>query len=366
MSDHDALLAAICANPRDDTPPLVFADWLEENGQAERAAFIRTDIAMSHRDEWDSERLKWEENCDERFANDRGRSGSLPKSLFPPLLGSLEWLNGPATRRGFPRGISVAHHRTLFGVAADVFAMCPIETVSFWDVPRVPDKFVKAPWFARLTGLEFGSGRPPLDVLMALLKTPTELRELSLGGRTVDARRLEAVFSSHLAANIRRLAIHRDEAALGQVVLDALAHWPPNHRLRTLELPGGVVTANAYQVAERIPPGLTSLGLPMSRMNSERAAAFAARGGLAGLKCLELASNPVGNAGAAAIFTSPNLAGLKVLDLSYCQVGDEALRALLDDSPLAEGLNLLNLTGSPASAEMKQAVKDRMGDRVRL
>ena len=31
MSDRDALIAAICANPDDDTPRLVFADWLDEN-----------------------------------------------------------------------------------------------------------------------------------------------------------------------------------------------------------------------------------------------------------------------------------------------------------------------------------------------
>lgn len=32
---------AICSAPDDDTPRLVFADWLEENGEVERAEFIR-------------------------------------------------------------------------------------------------------------------------------------------------------------------------------------------------------------------------------------------------------------------------------------------------------------------------------------
>lgn len=41
MSDEDALLAAIVANPDDDTPRLVYADWLDENGRPERAEFIR-------------------------------------------------------------------------------------------------------------------------------------------------------------------------------------------------------------------------------------------------------------------------------------------------------------------------------------
>ena len=75
MTDRDALLRGIIENPDEDAPRLVFADWLEENGEAERAAFIRADIAISHRDEWGAERLRWEEDCDERFANDRGRGG---------------------------------------------------------------------------------------------------------------------------------------------------------------------------------------------------------------------------------------------------------------------------------------------------
>lgn len=47
MTDGEALLAAIIANPDDDTPRLVYADWLEENGQGERAEFIRVQIAQA-------------------------------------------------------------------------------------------------------------------------------------------------------------------------------------------------------------------------------------------------------------------------------------------------------------------------------
>lgn len=39
--DELALLAAIHAAPRDDTPRLVYADWLQEHGQDEYAEFIR-------------------------------------------------------------------------------------------------------------------------------------------------------------------------------------------------------------------------------------------------------------------------------------------------------------------------------------
>jgi uncharacterized protein (TIGR02996 family) len=41
MSDEAALLAAIIAHPDEDAPRLIYADWLQENGQPERAEFIR-------------------------------------------------------------------------------------------------------------------------------------------------------------------------------------------------------------------------------------------------------------------------------------------------------------------------------------
>jgi uncharacterized protein (TIGR02996 family) len=39
-----SFLEAIRADPDDDTPRLVFADWLDENKQPDRAALIRTQI----------------------------------------------------------------------------------------------------------------------------------------------------------------------------------------------------------------------------------------------------------------------------------------------------------------------------------
>ncbi|HEY1188944.1 MAG TPA: TIGR02996 domain-containing protein [Gemmata sp.] len=45
MNERAALLHAVCANPDDDTARLVFADWLTEHGEGERAEFIRGQIA---------------------------------------------------------------------------------------------------------------------------------------------------------------------------------------------------------------------------------------------------------------------------------------------------------------------------------
>lgn len=43
--EYRSLLAAVLANPEDDLPRLVMADWLEEQGHAPSAGFIRKQIA---------------------------------------------------------------------------------------------------------------------------------------------------------------------------------------------------------------------------------------------------------------------------------------------------------------------------------
>src|SRR4051794_3229291 len=46
MTQEDALLRAIRAEPEDDWPRLVYADWLEERGDP-RAEFIRAQCALA-------------------------------------------------------------------------------------------------------------------------------------------------------------------------------------------------------------------------------------------------------------------------------------------------------------------------------
>jgi uncharacterized protein (TIGR02996 family) len=71
MSDEAALLHAIYANHDDDTPRLVYADWLDEHDQPERAEFIRVQIAVARRTDHgeESQRLY----CRERELLDRHR-----------------------------------------------------------------------------------------------------------------------------------------------------------------------------------------------------------------------------------------------------------------------------------------------------
>lgn len=45
MTTYDALLADVIAAPEDDGPRLILADWLEDDGQPERALYVREAVA---------------------------------------------------------------------------------------------------------------------------------------------------------------------------------------------------------------------------------------------------------------------------------------------------------------------------------
>jgi len=81
MSDREAFVQAIAANPADDLPRLVFADWLDEHGEPERAEFIRTQIRWHHADA--DERKSLDARAEELFKEHWQR-------WFAPLLLALD------------------------------------------------------------------------------------------------------------------------------------------------------------------------------------------------------------------------------------------------------------------------------------
>src|SRR5579871_2100557 len=47
MDMDEAFLQSIIENPDDDAPRLIYADWLEEHGEAARAEFIRIQVEIA-------------------------------------------------------------------------------------------------------------------------------------------------------------------------------------------------------------------------------------------------------------------------------------------------------------------------------
>jgi uncharacterized protein (TIGR02996 family) len=418
MTDGDALLRAICANPRDDLPRLVYADWLEENGRPERAAFIRTDVEMARRDEFDPERLRYaaRREADPWYRN-------AVKEVGEQLPDGLSWSGVPVIRRGFPWSISAHQPNKWRKHAPAITDRYPVEHLSLQgplgrNLAQLP---AGGPWLARLSNLTvWGPPEPPW--LTTLTKSPhaAGVECLSFSTPTLNADRwLPAFLYSPLFPRLTGLGLRGLTGEPARSLAAGLARDPSGPRPRKLDLTHAVLRADTLErlLAPNTFHGLASLDLGYARLRQDGYGVLARADVLSGVASLELwatepteagiralagsatftnlrllnlsrnhvtsgrvmmlaqsptfanlrvlglQSNPLGNAGAAAIATSPHLSNLLVLNLSHCQVGDDGIRAILE-SPLAERLVLLDLTGSPASAEMKQAVKDRMGGRV--
>ncbi len=124
MSDRDALFRAVCESPDDDTPRLVFADWLEENGDLERAEFIRLQVRLAPSDapRWDDPEGSARMNQLERAHGEAWRA-ELPKV---DGAGFCSWF-----KRGFVDTLAVKDVGALVAHAAELFAAAPVHTVIF-------------------------------------------------------------------------------------------------------------------------------------------------------------------------------------------------------------------------------------------
>src|SRR5262245_56576550 len=79
--DDDAFLSAILDDPESDAPRLVYADWLDERGESDRAEFVRVQCALAKIDEaddrWPELRLR-----ERQLLGRRAREWSRPLRTF--------------------------------------------------------------------------------------------------------------------------------------------------------------------------------------------------------------------------------------------------------------------------------------------
>src|SRR5262245_13301502 len=117
----DAFLAAIRDNPTADAPRLVYADWLEDHGQAERAEFIRVQCRLAGLPEWDARRP--ELSFRERALLDRHARAWMAEL---PQLENVTW---GRFERGFVAVARVANWSALFTHADAIHAAAPIDAI---------------------------------------------------------------------------------------------------------------------------------------------------------------------------------------------------------------------------------------------
>lgn len=119
MTEQDALLAAIYANREDDTPRLVYADWLDDHGSPHLAAFTRCPHYMRHeRESYGRWRWRWlARDCETNIWHSGVHTGLWPASeLFVLPVGVRRKIEAYTFRHGFISSIRI---RLQFGCGFD-------------------------------------------------------------------------------------------------------------------------------------------------------------------------------------------------------------------------------------------------------
>jgi uncharacterized protein (TIGR02996 family) len=132
MTDGDALYAAILEHPEEDTPRLMYADWMDEHDEAEYAEFIRLQIELAQPK---PKRMMAKQK------KERSKKEARVKELFPrirPFINAPEGVDvrldeerkstrasvQAIVRRGFIEH-SLLRERDTFNTHQDLVAMLP-------------------------------------------------------------------------------------------------------------------------------------------------------------------------------------------------------------------------------------------------
>jgi len=176
MTEREALLRAVCEFPDDDTPRLVFADWLQEHGEEERAEFIRLQISRAHKDD---ERLRQREA--ELLAAHR-ENWSQPFHQFEVAGSFRRLMFGVQFRRGFVFALSVNDEESRFVEnAAALFRLAPVQRLNLFHKHQHED-LTRCPELLRVTELMIDRQGFETEAIAQLLRSkyPTNIARLDL------------------------------------------------------------------------------------------------------------------------------------------------------------------------------------------
>jgi uncharacterized protein (TIGR02996 family) len=320
VSGDDPFLREISANPEDDTVRLVYADWLEDHGQAERAELIRVQTALADPPE-DGDKYRALRAQEAALLDRHG------KEWFAPLRkrGVRAWV----LRRGLVERVTLSASRFLEH-ADPLLALAPIHTVHLTGARPLVGELAKCSSLARLSGLD-------------------------LSGNKLRKADVQALLSPHLAG-LRRLDL--SDNPLGPGGVEVLTTCPHLASLRCLALRGvkmGVEGAYALGGDEASVnlAGLTALDLRQNTIYEEGVTTLAHTPYLAGLT--ELSLSPIWGKDSEALNESPYWRKLTILRIS----GDfsEGIPLLLE-CRFVKGLRVLELNGTRARDEHAEEIAD--------
>jgi uncharacterized protein (TIGR02996 family) len=348
MTQDEAFLQDILAHPDDDAPRLVYADWLDDHGDPDRAAFIRVQCELARTDEADP---RWDELKEREKRAWRGHR--------------LDWLGGVAGlvrkwqfRRGFLDSAGV-RPKDLVASGEELFRRVPLRHVRLYGTFGEPAirALAASPHLARVRSLEFDYYRLDARRLAVLVASPhlRGLRELQLEGCRIGLEGARLLAESPNVAGLTALRLRFCE--IGTAGATALAGSPHLARLEVLHVTANGIADEGLAALAGSPhlTNLSDLGLQANQIGRAGVQALAgARGwrlarlnlganrlGVEGVRLLTASPNAgrltwlqlgpndgLGPAAAAAVAKSPQLARLATLKWYRSGLGDAGARAL--------------------------------------
>jgi uncharacterized protein (TIGR02996 family) len=381
-----AFLEHIVTHPDDDPARLVFADWLEEQGQSARAELIRVQIERARLPGWDARQVGL--RLRERALLDKhGRK-------WEEELPAVEGVNWGKFRRGFVAEATFSSFAVLGMNASTCWAAAPLEGVGVrWPrrgegaeaIAPIPglrelsitdslvdfgdaDRFADLPLLSTLRTLEVGHCNLGGEGFRRLATSPHlgNLTALRVPGNSIGNRAVSALINSVSLTSLeeldlseagsygrtRRYGRYREDPVIEATDLAALATWPGMARLRSLTLSGNHIRRRGLRSLLRSRHGtaLKELRLRANGLNGQAMQEFgAARSGLE-LDVLDLGENLLGDVGASDLALAPCLGELKVLQLDRCEIQLSGARWLVN-APLLGSLRRLNVNHNSLGPE---------------
>lgn len=334
MTAQDAFLQAIHANPDDDAPRLMYADWLTERGDV-RGEFIRLQCELARLPEHDVRRGEWLQRANHLLQ----RYGQGWREALPRLDG-VTWTG---FERGFVARVTTASVRAYLRHAEAIFAAVPTPEVRFpvftSDTLR---ELAASPQSGHLRTLEVHSPFIGPDDVRILAESPhwTHLRSLSLSSPRIGHEAAAAFAASLLWQKLERLDLAR--CNLGDTAVIALVETQRHSTLVELNLAYNRLSGiGATALAEAAPSGLQRLNLDFNAVDALGAEALLTSARLRCLVDLTLACNRIGDLRVDRLAAAES-AALRRLSLRRNHLGDRAARALAE-CPRLDGLVELDL-----------------------
>jgi uncharacterized protein (TIGR02996 family) len=183
VTHEEAFLQAIIEQPYDDTPRLIYADWLEDHGDEARAEFIRVQCELSGMAVFNDHR--------------RALQGRVLEIL---AAHGEEWL-----QREWPGAANTVVHARTF--VRGFVAVLSMEGCNLRD--RGVRALVNSPKMKLVTSLDLRENQIGDPGVRALAESPyvSELTFLDLGKNTFDAQSLRWLADSPYLVHLRELVV---------------------------------------------------------------------------------------------------------------------------------------------------------------